>query len=75
MSGSAVFAGALLLCAFPGATGSQETPSANAVTELNIQKLHTNFDSYKKDLEQKPDKIEQRLYRIEPLIDQRNNVQ
>jgi hypothetical protein len=71
----AVFAGALLLCAFPGATGSQEkTPPPNAVTELNIEKLHTDFDSYKKDLEQKLKEIEQRLDRIESLIYQRNHV-
>jgi hypothetical protein len=70
----AVFAAMLLLCAFPGATGSQEkTSPSNVVTEKNLENLRTDFDSFKSDLEQKLKEIERRLDRIESLLDQQKH--
>jgi hypothetical protein len=55
-------AAALLLCAFPGATGGQEkTPPV--VTEQRLEKSRTDLDSLK--IEQRLKDIEQRLDRIE----------
>jgi hypothetical protein len=66
-----LFAAALLLCAFAGATGGQEkNMPSTVVIEEHIQELRTQFLSSKKDLEQRLDRIEQRLDRIESLIGQ-----
>jgi hypothetical protein len=67
----AMFAAALLLCAFPGAiSGQEKTPPPKEVTEYNVERLRTDFDIYKRDLEQKLKDIEHRLDRLESLIDQ-----
>jgi hypothetical protein len=67
----AVFAAMLLLCAFPGATGSQEkTSPPKVVTEEYLERLRTDFDSFKSDFEQGLKEIEHKLDRIESLIDQ-----
>jgi hypothetical protein len=65
----ATFAAALLLCAFPGATGGQEktVPSILAIA-LDLEKLRTEFDSSKKNLEERLDRLERRLDRIESSL-------
>ena len=65
----AMCAAVLLSCAFPGAVSGQEKPPKE-VTEYNVEKLRTDFDIYKRDLEQKLKDIEHRLDRLESLIDQ-----
>jgi hypothetical protein len=70
----ATFAAALLLCAFPDAiVGQEKTPPPNAltdlaVTELNVEKLRTEFDAFKRDLDKRIKDIEQ------TLIDQQKYV-
>jgi hypothetical protein len=71
----ATFAAALLLCAFSDAIGGQEkTPPPSAltdlaVTELNVEKLRTEFDAFKRDLDKRIKDIEQ------TLIDQQKQIQ
>ena len=70
----AVFAAALLLCAFPDAIGGQEkTPPPSVLTdlvaiELNVERLRTDFDAFKRDLDKRVKDIEQ------TLIDQQKHV-
>jgi hypothetical protein len=67
----AMLAGTLLFGAFPDATGSQEkTSPPKVVTEEYLEKLRTDFDSFKSDFEQGLKDIEHKLDRIESLIDQ-----
>jgi hypothetical protein len=69
-----MFAAALLLCAFPDALGGQEkTPPPSAltdlaVTELNVEKLRTEVDAFKRDFDERIKRIEQ------TLIDQQKHV-
>jgi hypothetical protein len=71
----AMFAAALLLCAFPDAIAGQEkTPPPNALTELaaielNVEKLRTELDAFKRDLGNRIKDIEQKL------VDQQKYVQ
>jgi hypothetical protein len=70
----AMLAAALLLCAFPRGISSQEkTPPPKEVTEYNVEKLRTDFDIYKSDLEQKLKDIEHRLDRLESWIRQQRD--
>lgn len=54
-----LFAATLLLCAFPGATGGQEKTAPSIVVIANdLEKLRTEFDSSKRHLEERLDRIE-----------------
>jgi hypothetical protein len=65
----AMFAAALLSCAFPGATGGQEkTAPSVVIVASDLEKLRTEFDSAKKNLEERLDRLERRLDRIEWLL-------
>jgi hypothetical protein len=63
-----LFAAALLvLCAFPGATGGEEkTAPPTVVMEDQVQALRIQLDSFKKDFEQKLDRIESLIGEAKP---------